>query len=114
MMYEYRIFESVYNDMISGKKTIEFRLWNDKTQKMQIGDKIKFNVLDSDKYVLVEILGKVLYDDIDDLWNHKEVLTNALNYNKEEFTEAFYNIFGKEVVINSKIVGIKFKLLEHN
>lgn len=114
MMYEYRIFESVYDDMVSGKKTIEFRLWNDKTKAMNIHDKIKFNVVDSDKYIIAEILDKFLYDDLDDLWSHKEILTNTLNYTKEEFKEAFYNIFGKETVCNSKIVGIKIKVLEHN
>lgn len=113
-MFNYRILESVYDDMIIGKKTMEFRLWNEKSQKMQIGDKIKFSVLDSNKYVIAEILGNVLYDDIDDLWNHKEVLDSVLDYSKEEFKEVFYSIFGKEKVLNSKIVGIKIKVLEHN
>ena len=31
---------------------------------------------------------------------------------KEEFIDAFYDIFGKENVINSKIVGLKFKMKE--
>lgn len=31
---------------------------------------------------------------------------------KEELTSAFYNIFGKEKVINSKIVGIKFNIIK--
>lgn len=111
--FEYRIYKSVYDDMISGKKTIEFRLLNEKSDSIKNGDEIKFNVLDNEeKYVLVEVTDKYIYQNIDELWNTKEVLTNALNYTKEEFINAFYNIFGKEKVINSKIVGIKFKVKE--
>ena len=110
-MYEYRIYESVYNDIICGKKTIEFRLLNEKSNKIIKGDIIKFRVVDSDKSIDVKVINKYLYEDIDDLYNHKEVLNNILGYNKEELTEKFYQIFGKENVINSKIVGIEFKLM---
>jgi ASC-1-like (ASCH) protein len=114
-LFEYKIYDAVYNDMISGKKTIEFRLLNEKTESIKIGDEIKFKVLDDDKkYVLVNVLNKYIYDDIDDLWRHKEILNNLLNYTKDELVTAFYEIFGKEKVMNSKIVGIEFKVKEFN
>lgn len=109
--FEYRIFDEVYNDMIIGKKTIEFRLLNDKSNSIKKGDEILFKVLDNDnKNILVEVIDKYIYNDIDDLWNSKDIINNILNYTKEDLIKAFYNIFGKEQVINSKIVGIKFKL----
>lgn len=109
--FEYKIYDDVYNDMVSGKKTIEIRLLNEKSDSIKLGDEIKFIVLDNEKkYVLVEVLNKYIYNDIEDLWNHKEVLDNILNYTKENFINAFCNIFGKEKVLNSKIVGIEFKL----
>ena len=46
----------------------------------------------------------------DEVWESKKATNNLLNYTKEEYIDAFYNIFGKENVINSKIVGIKFKI----
>lgn len=101
----------VYDDMISGKKTIEFRLLNEKTDSIKVGDEIQFKVLDDEnKYILVEVTNKYIYKDLNELWKQKEVLNNTLNYSKEEFINAFYNIFGKEKVINSKIVGIEFKI----
>ena len=33
--FNYKIYDSVYNDMISGKKTIEFRLLNEKGLSME-------------------------------------------------------------------------------
>ena len=40
MEYKYRIFEEVYNDMLSGKKTVEFRLLNEKSNNIQIRSKV--------------------------------------------------------------------------
>ncbi len=109
--FEYKIYDIVYDDMISGKKNIEFRLLNDKTNSIKIGDEISFKVLDNEnKCVLVEVVNKYIFDNVDDLLEHKELLNNVLNITKEEFINAFNNIFGKEKVDNSKIVGIEFKI----
>lgn len=111
--FEYRVYDVVYNDMISGKKTIEFRLLNDKSNSIKIGDEIKFTVVDNEiKYLIVEVTNKYIYDDIELLWNSREVINNKLNYDKDDFINAFYNIFGKDKVINSKIIGIEFKIKE--
>ena len=110
--FDYRIYDTVYDDIVSGKKTIEYRLLNDKSRDIQIGDQILFTVVDNDKKkVLVEVINKYIYSDLEELWNSNNSINNTLNYSKDEFINAFYNIFGKEVVINSKIVGIEFKII---
>lgn len=112
MKYEYRIYEEVYNDMISGKKAIEFRLLNEKSSNIQIEDKIKFIVADNEeKYLIAKVIDKYIYDTLEDLWNDKDRLNNSLNYTKEEFIKAFNNIFGEKNVSKSKIVGLKIKVL---
>lgn len=109
--FEYRIYNEVYDEIASGKKTIEFRLLNKKTESIKQGDEIQLKVLNNeDKYILVEVTNKYIYDSLEELWNHKEIMSNTLNYSKKEFINVFYNIFGKEKVDNSKIVGIEFKL----
>lgn len=109
--FEYKIYDTVYEDMASGKKMIEFRLLNDKSKRIKNRDEIKFYVVNNkDKAILVEVIDKYFYDNIDDLYNHKEHLSTIRNYTKEELKDAFYNIFGKEKVDSSKIVGIKFKV----
>ena len=112
--FRYRIYENVYDSIISKKKNIEFRLLNEKSEKISKDNIIKFIVIDNDnKYINVKVVDKYIYDDIDDLYNHKEVLSNVLNYEKEELKKIFYEIFGKEQVQNSKIVGIKFELIDY-
>ncbi len=110
-MYEYRIYKSVYDDMITGKKKVELRLLTDKSAKIKKDDLIRFKVVDDDKYLLVRVTDKYLFDNIDDLFKHKDiVLQSAKDYTKEELTQALYEIFGKDNVLNSKIVGIAFEL----
>ena len=88
MEYTFRIYREVYKEMISGRKTIEIRLLNDKTEKIKVGDIIRFNVLNSDKYLLVKVTDKKIYNDVEDLWNNKEILLNSSIYsNKEELTK---------------------------
>ena len=40
-------------EMLFGKKNVEIRLLNEKSQKIKIGDKIKFQVFDSDLFLIV-------------------------------------------------------------
>lgn len=63
--YKYRIYDTVYEDIVSGKKTIEYRLLNDKSRDIKIGDQILFTVVDNDKKkVLVEVINKYIYSDV--------------------------------------------------
>ena len=110
-MYEYKIYKSVYDEIINGTKTIEIRLLNDKSDKIKSGDTIKFNVVDSNISITVKVLDKYIYDNIDLLWQDKDIVREStMNYTKEEFTNLLYEIFTKDKVLSSKIVAIKFML----
>ena len=110
--FEYRIYDNVYNDIVTNKKTIEFRLLNEKSKSINIGDEILFKVVDSDNTILVIVLDKYIFNNIDELWDSDKIVNNVLDYNKEEFTNVLSNIYG-EKLCNSKIVGIKFKLKDN-
>ena len=109
-IFEYRIYKEVYEDIISKKKNVEYRLLNEKSNKIKKGDKILFKVLDCDDILKVTVTNTYIYNNIDELYENIKNLSNTLNYTKNEFTELFYKIFSKEKVINSKIIGIEFKL----
>lgn len=111
-IFNYRIIEPVYEEIKAGIKTTEFRLLNDKSKKIKNGDLIKFTVVDHEnKFINVKVVDKFIYNNIDELWADKNIIfNNTLNYTKQEFIDVFYNIFGKNNVVNSKIVGIKFKI----
>lgn len=114
-MIEYRIYQSVYDEMTTGKKNIEIRLLNEKSKNIRIGDRIKFQVEDTNQSLAVEVTNKYIYSNIDDLYEKKDIVLNCVkNYSKEECLTVLYRIFGKEKVINSKLVGIEFKIIKIN
>ena len=111
MEFKYRIYKEVYNDMLSGKKNIEFRLLNDKSESIKVGDTIKFIIIDDEnKYLVTKVIDKFIYDDLDSLCDSDEYLNNNLDCSKEEFVSLFNKIFGEENVRNSKIVGFKIEI----
>lgn len=114
-MIEYQIYKRVYDEMVFGKKKVEIRLLNEKSEKIKIGDKIKFQVLNCDLYLIVEVTNKYIYLDIDELWKDRGVVLNSvLNYTKEECMNALFEIFGKDKVLTSKLVGIEFRIISKN
>lgn len=111
-MIEYRIYKNVYDEMTIGKKNVEIRLLNEKSEKIKIGDKIKFQAIDTDSYLIVEVTNKYIYRDIDELYENKDIVLNCVkNYTKEECLNVLFEIFGKEKVLSSKLVGIEFRIL---
>lgn len=107
--FNYKIYQNVYDAMISGNKTIEVRLLNEKSERIQKGDEIIFSVLDSNKTLIVEVTNKNIYDSVDDLWENKNiVLSSAIDYTKDEFIKVLNEIYGEEKVSNSKLIGIEF------
>lgn len=112
MEYSYRIYDEVYNDILSGKKNVEFRLLNEKSSSIKIGDKIKFVVIDNEnKYLITKVIDKFIYDNLDSICQSDYYLNNNLNCSKTEFIAMFNNIFGEENVKTSKIVGFKIEII---
>ena len=111
-IFNYKIYKNVYEAMISGRKSIEIRLLNEKSAKIQKGDKIHFSVLDSDEQLEVIVTNKYIFTNFSDLWKNKKIVLNsALDYSKEEFINLLKEIYGPEQVDNSKLVGIEFKVV---
>lgn len=109
--FNYKIYQNVYDAMISGRKNIEVRLLNEKSAKIKNGDEIIFSVPDSEKRLSVQVTNKYVFENVEELWKHRNiVLKSAIDYTKDEVENQLYEIFGKENVLNSKLVGIEFKI----
>lgn len=108
--FNYEIYQDVYDAMISGWKNIEVRLLNEKSAQIKNGDEIIFSVPDCEKRLSVEVTNKYVFKNVEELWKHGDiVLKSAIDYTKDEVENQLYEIFGKENVLNSKLVGIEFK-----
>ena len=114
MEYTYNVYNDIYYLMLAGKKDIEVRLLNEKSEKILEGDFIIFNNLDEKgKYIKTKIIKKTIYKDIDELLLDNDIKRILPGSSKEDLVEILVKIF-KEDFNNSKLVAFKFKYIESN
>lgn len=109
--FEYIITQDVYNGIVSGKKKIEIRLYNEKSSKININDYITFKVLDNDSIsIRVKVVALLRYKNITDLLMDINPNLVMYNYPIEKAEELLGEIFGIEKVKTHDVIGIKFEL----
>ena len=99
-----------FNAITSGNKTIESRLYDDKRQKIQIGDKIIFTNRDNpDQTATTKVVGLLRYATFHDLFSHNnprkfggesvEWLENQISefYSTED--QRLYGVVGIEFIL---------------
>ena len=112
MEFQYTITKDVYEWMISGKKKIEIRLYNEKSSKINIGDYITFNILDDDNLKLrVQVTALLRYKNITELLKDIDSELIMYNYPIEQAEELLGQIFGIDNVRSHDVIGIKFELI---
>lgn len=94
-----------------GKKTIELRLYDEKRQKIKVGDKIEFTNRDTNETIETLVIALHRYDSFKELYQHFD--KSLLGYNEEQIPnyqdmELYYPISDQE---QYGVVGIEIKLL---
>ena len=100
-----------FNAITSGNKTIESRLYDEKRQKIQIGDQIIFTNRDnSSQTANVKVIGLLRYATFHDLFSHND--TRKFGGESVEWLENQMNGFyplGKQ--LQNGVIGIEFILI---
>lgn len=104
MIHKMKLNESPFERIKNGTKTIEFRLYDEKRKKINMGDKIEFSKLP-------ELKEKILVE-VQDLYKEKtfEKLFRKLYTDEEEIkrkTNAMYQYYSPEKEKEYGVVGIK-------
>lgn len=108
----YNVYDEVIESILNKTKTMEIRLYNDKSKNIKIGDIIRFKSIDNDNnQVLVRVTDLILYNNVDDLIEKYDSKISTNNINKTNIKEVLFNIFGEDNVISTKIIGICFELI---
>lgn len=96
MLHKMKLNESPFERIKNGTKTIEFRLFDEKRQKIKIGDQIEFSKLpDLQEKLLVDVvklyredtfekLFKKLYTDEEEIIRKTKAMQEYYSYEKEE------------------------------
>ena len=106
MLHKMKLLEKPFNEIICGKKEIEFRLYDEKRKQINVGDTIEFAKLPNiDEKITVKVLDLYQYPTFKALLKH-------LNYNDEELNnklDLIYKIYTKEEELKNGVLGIKIK-----
>ncbi len=111
MEYTYNILNNIYYFILSGMKTIEVRLLNEKSENILINDYITFNNIDNnDRYIKVKVTNKKIYDNVNDLILNNDVNKIVPNYTEDEVKKLLIEIYG-EKLDNHKIAAFEFQYI---
>ncbi len=107
MLHKMKLNESPFERIKNGKKTIEFRLYDEKRQQIKIGDKIEFSKLpDLKEKLLVDVVE--LYRE-----NTFEKLFRKICLDEEEIirkTKSMHQYYSTEKEKEYGVLGIKIKI----
>ena len=99
-----------FNAIVSGQKTVESRLYDEKRQLIQIGDTIEFiNREAPDQTVSVKVIGLLRYETFHDLFIHNDPAKfggESVEWLENQINE-FYSIEDQR---QSGVIGIEFEL----
>ena len=109
--HQLKLATAPFNAIISGNKTIESRLYDDKRQKIQIGDKIIFTNRDNpSQTATVKVVGLLRYATFYDLFSHNDPRKfggESVKWLENQISE-FYSIEDQRL---RGVVGIEFILV---
>ena len=71
-IHEMNLQPKYYDFIKNGTKRIELRLYDEKRQKIKLGDKIEFSKSESDKFT-AKVIGLLRYDTFEHLFNDFDI-----------------------------------------
>jgi ASC-1-like (ASCH) protein len=114
MEHSMTLVKSAYDKIVSGTKTIEIRLFDEKRQKLHIGDTLVFTQSsDTKNTVKVEVIALLRYKSFQDLVNDfsMEYFGYPKEYSRKIFVESMYAFYSPEQEKKYGVLGIKIQLL---
>lgn len=110
-IHQLRLSEEPFAAIASGHKTIESRLYDDKRQNIQLGDRIIFtNVENPSQTVAATVVGLLRYATFHDLFSHNDPRKfggESVEWLERQMNE-FYSL---DEQLQKSVVGIEFVLV---
>ena len=108
MLHKMKLNQEPFEKIKNGTKTIEFRLYDEKRQKVKIGDKIEFSKLpDLKEKLLVDVIDLYKEKTFKNLF--QKIYTNEDEINSK--TKSIYEIYSPEKEEKYGVLGIKIKVI---
>ncbi len=111
MIHNFKLAAEPFNAIKSGKKTIESRLYDEKRQKIQLGDVVVFtNRVDAGQVIRTKVIGLLRYATFKDLFLHNNPSKfggQDVGWLKKQVSQ-FYSL---EEQKQNGVLGIEFEII---
>ena len=113
MKHEMKLQQKYYDFIKRGTKRIEIRLFDEKRQKIKIGDTIKFLKEDNqDESFEVKVIGLLRYNSFEDMFKDFDIsVLSDKSMTKDELISALEKFYTKEKQEQYGVLGIRIDLL---
>lgn len=109
-MHEMRLHDEPFKLILNGTKTIELRLYDEKRQKIQIGDMIVFISRTTGKKILTKVIAMHIYSCFADLYRDYDKASLGYRKDEEAKAEDMEKYYSKEEQEKYGVVGIEIEL----
>ena len=113
MEHEMKLQPEYYNFILNGTKRIEIRLYDEKRQKIKLGDTIKFlKEPELNEFFKAKVVGLLRYSSFEDMFKDFDIsVLSDESMNKEELIGVLEKFYTKEKQRQYGVLGIKIELL---
>ena len=115
MFHKMKLQNRPFRKIQKGSKTIELRLYDEKRQKVKVGDQIEFtNLEDRTQKILTQVVALHLFDSFEEMFSSLPV--GAMGYSKGQVPKAedMERYYSKEEQSHYGVVGIEIALVDPN
>lgn len=113
MRHEMKLTEGPFGRMEAGRKTLELRLYDEKRQKIQLGDEILFSLLPSvNRTLLTKVTGLLVYPTFSEMLS--DLSPELLGYEEKDrsyLKTSMYEIYTPEEEKKYGVLGIRLHLV---
>ena len=114
MIHKMNLAPAPFKSISLGKKTVEMRLYDEKRSKINVGDEIEFENIDTHQKIKCAVVNLTRYKDFFELYsNHNKT---AIGYDENETANAedMYTYYSPEQIQKYGVLAIEIKLITEN
>ncbi len=115
MMRQMKLFSELFFRIKEGKKIIEVRLFDEKRQKVSVGDEIEFSLIDNqDEKILVKVIGLSRFWSFKDLYSsfHYSMFGHTHGTTLNDQIKDIEKCYSKEEEKKYGVLGIHVKIID--
>ena len=113
MTHQMKLRAKPFEQMKSGKKVFELRLFDEKRRKLQAGDRIEFTNLETNEALIVRVLGLHVFESFEELFNSLPLEKCGFNIDDDP-TAIMETYYSQEQQAQHGVVCIEVERLEAN